>query len=259
MGDEVCYSAANGIGQITLDGSDSYNYLNNDLLGEFLDVLEEVRADDHLKGVSISGSGGNFCAGAETSMFREAVEYGDRATVDRFIGRIHRVTRELEELAVPVLAVVDGYALAGGLELLLACDLRLAAADAQFGDEHTKYGLVPGGGATQRLYRQLDTVKANELVFTDRRLSGAEAQAYGVVTKSVPPDKLAEEAAAFESSLAKRSRASVEITKRLIREGNSIPKQQGLALERHAVVEHYFTEDAKRGFRALTENRRPEF
>jgi enoyl-CoA hydratase/carnithine racemase len=259
MGDDICYSVANGIGQITLDRPDSYNYLNNELLEDFLTILEEARADDHLKAVSISGSGGNFCAGAETSMFREAVENNDRATVDRFIGRIHRVTRELEELAVPVLAVVEGYALAGGLELLLACDLRLAAEDAQFGDEHTKYGLVPGGGATQRLYRQLDTVRANELVFTDRRLSGEEAQAYGLVTKSVPPDQLAEEAAALESSLARRSRASVEMTKDLIREGNSIPKRQGLVLERQAVVKHYFTEDAKRGFRALTENRRPEF
>ena len=108
-------------------------------------------------------------------MFLEAIELGDRETIDEFIRKIHEVTTRFERLDVPVPAVIEGLALAGGLEVLLACDLRLASTEATIGDQHVNYGLVASGSGTQRLVRQIGTARASDLICTGRCISGAEA------------------------------------------------------------------------------------
>jgi enoyl-CoA hydratase len=259
VGSKLQFSTDDGIARLTINRPEKRNSVDLDVLDQWLDALEVIRDDATLKGITVRGAEGTFCTGADLPLFLEATERGDRPIVDEFIGKIHRVINALEELDVPVLAVVEEFALAGGLEIMLGCDLRIATTESIIGDEHTKYGLVPGGGATQRLHRQIDAAKANELLFTDRRLTGIEAEKYGLVTRAVPPDQLEEAVEEVESALRSRSRKSLELTKRLVHDGLSTSKRQGLALERHAVIEHYFSEDAKTGFQALAEDKRPEF
>jgi enoyl-CoA hydratase/carnithine racemase len=119
-------------------------------------------------------------------MFLAAIELGDRETIDEFIRKIHRVIARFERLDVPVPAVIEGFALAGGLEVLLACDLRLASTEATIGDRHANYGLVASGSGTQRLVRQIGTARANDLMCTSRCTLGAEATNWSLVSWAVP-------------------------------------------------------------------------
>ena len=259
MSENVAYSSADEIVRLTLDRPEVNNCLDIELLDQWLAALDRIEADDDCKAVTLRGASGNFSAGADLAMFLAAIRSGDRETIDKFIRKIHRVTARLEELDIPVLAVVEGFALAGGLEILLACDLRLASTEATIGDQHANYGLVAGGGGTQRLVRQIGTARANDLMYTGRRISGAEAADWGLVSRAVPPAELDAAQAELEESLRGTSRDAASLTKHLMREGTAVDLEHGLALERHAVVDHYFTEDAKEGFRAFDEDRSPEF
>lgn len=259
MPEKIDYSISDGIARITLDRPDVRNCLDIELLDQWLKALDEVQDREDCKAVTVAGAGGNFSAGADLAMFLAAIEDGDRQTIDEFIWKIHEVTARLEHLEVPVLAVIEGFALAGGIEILLACDLRLTSTEAKIGDQHANYGLVAGGGGTQRLIRQIGTARASDLMYTGRRISGATALKWGLVSRAVPPAKLDDVHKHMEERLRATSREAASLTKYLMREGTAVDQERGLALERHAVVDHYFTEEAIEGFRAFDEGRQPDF
>lgn len=259
MTENVRYERDGAVARATLDRPDKLNPLDIETLDGILDALDRVRGDDDVRVLTVRGAGGNFSAGADLSLFREAVEANDRETVETLIGRLHAVMDGLEALPVPTLAVVEGVAFAGGLELLLACDLRLAAEDARIADQHANYGLVAGAGGTQRLQRQLPTARANELMYTGRRLSGAEAAEWGLVGRAVPAGRLEAAAAELEADLAGKSRAAASLTKHLMRVGGRTDAATGLEIERRTVVDHYLGEDAREGFAAFAEGRDPAF
>lgn len=245
--------------RLTINRPEKRNCLDNETLTDWLAALERIADRDDLKALSLHGAGEHFCAGADLSMFLDAIEAGDREPIDRFIGLIHEVTAELEALDIPTVAAVDGYALAGGLEVLLACDLRIATATATIGDQHANFGLVAGGGGTQRLVRQIDDCKANELMYTGRRLDGTEAAEWGIVNRAVPAAEFDAAVDDLLAELASKSRDAAALTKHLMRQGTQVDKETGLELERQSVVDHYFTPDAIEGFTAFAEDRRPEF
>lgn len=247
------------VGRITIERPEKRNCIDIETLDQWLTALERAEAVEDLKVLTVRGAGGHLSAGADLSLLLDAVERGDRRTVDEFIGKIHRVTRGLEELDVPVLGVVEGYAVAGGLEILLACDLRVATEEATIGDQHANYGLVAGGGGTQRLIREIDQCRAKELMYTGRLLDGIEAEDWGLVNRAVPAAEIETAVTEFEDRLAGKSRNAAGLTKRLMRDGLAVDEEHGLALERHSVVEYYFTDDAREGFRAFVEGRTPEF
>lgn len=247
------------VARIELDRPAVRNCLDIELLERWQAILDNVSTDDRVKLVTVTGAGGNFSAGADLSMFLDAIEDDDRATLQRFIDAIHEVTLSLEQLPVPTLAVVEGYALAGGLEILLSCDLRIATESATIGDQHANYGLVAGGGGTQRLIRQIDTCRANELMYRGRRLSGIEAEDWGLVNRAVPDAELQDAVTAFETELVEKSRSAAALTKDLMHRGQQLDKEAGLDLERRSVVGHYVSNEAVEGFRAFNEGREPEF
>jgi enoyl-CoA hydratase/carnithine racemase len=259
MGGKVRFETDGAVARVTIDRPEKRNCLDIELLDEWLDALADIDGDEAVKVLTLRGAGGNLSAGADLSLFLDAVERGDRDTIDEFIEKIHRVTAGLEALEVPVLGVAEGYAVAGGLEILLACDLRLATVDATLGDQHANYGLVAGGGGTQRLVREIDAAQARELLYTGRLLDGTEAEDWGLVNRAVPADDLATTVEEFERRLADRSRDAAALTKYLVRHGTETDKERGLALERRSVVEYYFSEDAREGFRAFDEGREPDF
>lgn len=245
--------------RVTINRPEKRNCLDNETLTEWLAALKRIDEREDVKSLSVHGAGEHFSAGADLSMFLNAIESDDRGPIDRFIRLIHEVTGELEALDIPTVAAVDGYALAGGLEVLLACDLRVATESATIGDQHANYGLVAGGGGTQRLIRQIDVCKANELMYTGRRLTGAEAAEWGLVNRAVPEPEFHDVVDQLVTELGSKSRGAAALTKRLMRRGKQVDKETALELERQSVVDHYFSKDAVEGFTAFAEDRQPEF
>ena len=147
-----------------------------------------VAADAGVKALVVRGQGRAFCAGADLVAMQES--FADNASLRRYLTSFNEVLFALEELPIPTIAVVHGHALAGGLEVLLSCDLVIAAEDARIGDQHINFGLMPGGGSTQRLPRKIGKQRAMELLFTGRWLTGQEAAEAGLVWRAVPLDEL---------------------------------------------------------------------
>ena len=170
-------SRETGVATVMLARPDALNALSPALLEELSDALSVVARDESLKALVLRGEGRAFCAGADLTYFDEA--FKDPAHLPDYLQRINNTLFQLENLPIPVIAVVHGFALAGGLELMMACDMVLAADDARIGDQHVNFGLMPGGGSTQRLPRHVGMQRAMELLTTGRWLGGAEAVEWG--------------------------------------------------------------------------------
>ena len=224
----VLYSERAGVGWITLNRPDKLNALNREVferLGGALDALEA--SEEAVVGV-LQGSGRAFAAGADIEDYVGITVRDYRAFMD--IGRA--VTDRLAALAKPVIAAVQGFALGGGFELVLACDLVVAADNARLGLPEPKLGLVPGGGGTQRLPRLVGRVRGNELLLTGRFLTAEEAREWGLVNRVVPKDELQEAVAGLAASIAAQAPLAVSMIKRLVREGLEAPLATALPSSR---------------------------
>ena len=165
----------------------------------------------------------------------------------------------LEEFPRPVIAVVHGFVLAGGLEMMMACDLAIAAEDAQIGDQHANYGLFPGGGSTQRLPRLIGQRRAKELMFLGGRITGRQAEAIGLVNKAVPPGDLEREVEQWVRNLVQKSPSGLGYMKACIRRSGEVPLAAGLDLEQSIFLNYARLGDMQEGLRAFREKRTPEF
>ena len=162
-------------------------------------------------------------------------------------------------MSKPVIAAVNGIALAGGLEVVEACDIAIASEDARLGDQHANYGLLPGGGGSQRLPRLIGRRKAMELLLTGDWISAKEAEAIGLVNKAVPADKLEETVNEFAQKLAERSPLTSKTLKKLVNEGMQMDLDAALDLEINTVAPLFGSEDVIEGFSAFNEKRKPVF
>jgi enoyl-CoA hydratase len=163
-------------------------------------------------------------------------------------------------LPVPTIALVQGFALAGGLELALACDMVIAAEDARLGDQHANFGLMPGGGSTQRLPRRIGMQRAMELLTSGRWLLGQEAADWGLVLRAVPAEALDEELEKLLASLRSKSRTGLSWIKSITQRGKDLPLREGVALEVSAFVQYFATSSHPReGIQAFKEKRQPQF
>jgi enoyl-CoA hydratase len=224
------------------------NALSRALLDELESVARELASDAGVKAVVVFGGAKAFAAGADISEFggqAEAREFGKqfRATFDR-IGEIPR----------PVIAAINGVALGGGLELALACDLRIAADDARVGQPEILLGIIPGAGATQRLPALIGPARAKELIWSGRQVEAGEALAIGLVDRVVPADELEDSALAWAGSFAHGAVAAMGLAKRVIDAGLGRPLGERLDLEAEAFVEVFGTEDATTGVRSFLEH-----
>ena len=248
----------NAVATIRLNRPDALNALSPDLLDELSDAISAVAEDQAIKAMVVRGEGRAFCAGADLTFIDTA--FGNPGQISRYLQRFNSCLFQLEELSVPVIALVHGFALAGGLELMLACDLSLAADDARIGDQHTNFGLIPGGGSTQRLPRRIGMQRAMELLTTGRWLSGSEAAEWGLVLRAVPSDDLDQELEALLAPLRIKSRPGLGWIKSVARRGRQLPLVDGIALESLAFVQYMTTSDhPKQGIQAFKEKRQPEF
>jgi enoyl-CoA hydratase/carnithine racemase len=248
----------NRVATIRLNRPDALNALSPDLLSELSSGVAEVGADKSIKALVIRGEGRSFCAGADLTYFLTALD--DPSLLPGYIAQMNDTLRQIEELPIPAIAVVHGFALAGGLELMMACDMALVADDAQLGDQHVNFGLIPGGGSTQRLPRRVGLQRAMELLTTGRWIAGAEAVEWGLALRSVPVEGLDEELEKLLEPLRTKSREGLALIKSLTLRGMGLSVNDGVALESQAFVRYMTTSPhPAEGLKAFKEKRQPEF
>jgi enoyl-CoA hydratase/carnithine racemase len=240
----VLASTAGPIGQITLNRPTAYNAITIELAQALEQSLRELADDVNV--IVIRGAGGNFCAGGDFNELERLRADGEPAVRELFES-FHRACGAIAELPVPVVAAVEGVAMAGGFELMQACDIALVRDDARIADNHTNFGQVPGGGSSQRLPRLVGRQRALGLILSGDRLSGAEAAAWGLAYRALPADSFESGVTEFTDRLAAKSREALSRCKRLIYAGLELELPHGLELELNTVLEHLSSAAAAQG------------
>ncbi len=242
------------VGMITLNRPKALNALNDALMNELGQALAGFDADEGIGAIVITGGDKAFAAGADIGAMK------DRGYRDVYMGEfVTRNWERMKSVRKPVIAAVAGYALGGGCELAMMCDIVFAAEGAKFGQPEIKLGIIPGAGGTQRLPRAVGKAKAMDLVLTGRMMDAAEAERAGLVSRVVPADKLIEEALAAAAQIAEFSLPSVMMAKESVNRAFESPLAEGMLFERRLFHALFATEDQKEGMAAFVEKRKPNF
>jgi len=250
----VRFTARGAVGLITLD-SPPVNAISPDLI-EDLEEAVELAADAAIRAVVVAGTT-HFAAGADIKEFKRRLDDdGDPAELGEMLSR---VLVGLESLPKPVIAAMTGFTLGGGMELALACDFRLMAADGKCGQPEVKLGIFPGAGGTQRLPRLVGLARARELIYSGRQLTADEALEIGLVDEVHQDDEVLEAALARATEYAAGPTTAIGHAKRAINQGYDMSIADGLALEAELFSEVFATEDAAAGIDAFLGRRQPDF
>lgn len=241
-----------GVGLIRLNRPQALNALNDGLMDELHQALRAFDADDGVGCMVITGSERAFAAGADIK------EMDQKTYVDMLMG-----TSVSDNFVFgynkPIVAAVSGFALGGGCELAMACDMIVASDTAVFGQPEINLGILPGGGGTQRLTRAVGKALAMEIMLTDRRLTAAEALQYGLVNQVVAPEVVVNEAIKLAQKVASKSRLAVQLTKDAINQAYEASLSEGLEMEKRNFYLAFGSEDKAEGMRAFVEKRSPEW
>jgi enoyl-CoA hydratase/carnithine racemase len=245
-----------GIGLITLNRPEAANAMSIQLLTDLNECLDEVAKNREIRVVLITGSGDKaFCAGADLKERKNMNEQQVRETVRLIGSTVNRV----EALPQPVIAVLNGVAFGGGLELALACDLRIASSEAKMGLTEVSLGIIPGAGGTQRLPRLIGLGKAKELIYTARRITASEALEINLINEVVEKEDLLKRATELAREIAKNAPLSLIQAKIAINKGIEVDLTTGLKIEELAYNELLYTEDRMEGLVAFQEKRQPQY
>ena len=248
----------NSVATLRLNRPDALNALSLELLEEFSDATHRVGEDQDMKALVVRGAGRAFCAGADLLYLESILD--DLRQMPVYVRLLNQCFCQLEALPIPTLALVQGFALAGGLELMMACDMAIVAEDARIGDQHANFGLMPGGGSTQRLPRRIGLQRAMDLLTTGRWISGAEAANWGLALRAVPMTELDQELEGVLQALRGKSRVGLGLIKSVTQQGQGLKLVDGLALESMAFVQLFATSAHPReGIAAFKEKRQPSF
>ena len=244
-----------GVALITLDRPEALNALSQRLVAELSAAFRQARTDANVKGVVVTGAGEKaFAAGADIAEFADM----DPLTAHRFATRGQAVMTQIETMAKPVVAAVNGFALGGGCELAMACHLRVASETAQFGQPEVQLGLIAGYGGTQRLPRLVGRGVATEMLLTADRVSAQRAYETGLVNRVVPAEDLIETAREMVLKIASRAPVAVAMTLQAVR-ASDLPLPQGLQQEAALFAQCVATEDFVEGVGAFLGRQTPEF
>lgn len=244
------------VATVTLNRPEAANALNVAMLKELHETFRVLSYNRDVRVVIVTGEGEKaFCAGADLKE-RKGM---DDATTRETIALIGDVVNACEALAQPVIAAINGVAFGGGLELALACDIRIAANDVKLGLTEAALGIIPGAGGTQRLPRLIGLGKAKELIYTARRVTADEAHTYGIVEYVVPQHALLQKANELATEMAKNAPLSLQQAKRAIHEGMQTDLRTGLRIESLAYSRLLYSDDRLEGLAAFSEKRRPNY
>ncbi|KAF1033727.1 MAG: putative enoyl-CoA hydratase echA8 [Burkholderia lata] len=242
------------VGLITLNRPKALNALNDALMDELGDALKAFDADDGIGAIVVTGSEKAFAAGADIGMMA-TYSYMDAYRGD-YITRNWETVREIRK---PIIAAVSGFALGGGCELAMMCDIIFAADTAKFGQPEIKLGVMPGAGGTQRLPRAVSKAKAMDMCLTARFMDAAEAERAGLVSRVLPADTLLDEALAAAATIAEFSLPAVMMVKESVNRAYETTLAEGVHFERRLFHSLFATEDQKEGMAAFVEKRKPVF
>ena len=249
MGEFVNLSVTEGVGTIRLDRP-KLNPLSQQVAAEIDDAIREAHRNEDIRAVVIWGGEKVFAAGADINEMSEL----DPVTMFRYIGDFQDVFTRLEQLPKVTIAAINGYALGGGCELALACDLRICAQDSQLGQPEILLGVIPGAGGTQRLPRLVGIGRAKELIYTGRFVPAEEALAIGLVNEVVAPERVYERASEIAGRLAKGPTVALMAAKQAIQNGFDAGMATGLMLERQGFASLFATEDQTIGMKSFIES-----
>lgn len=238
---------------LRLNRPDARNALSPEVMDELADELERLDPDPEVRCVVIAGSEEVFAAGADIKAISE------RTFPEALYHPAAAFWKRLGAVKTPMVAAVSGWALGGGCELALACDMIVASETAEFGQPEITLGIIPGGGGTQRLARVLGKQRAMELVLTGRRFDAAEAQALGLVNRVTKKKEWLEQALELARTIARRPPLAARLAKQAVIAADDTTLQAGLETERRLYELAMATEDRVEGMQAFTEKRRPEF
>lgn len=249
------------IARLVLDRPDARNAMTPAMGEEVEAAVRELRADPDVRVVVVTGAGSAFCAGGDLGMLARDVGLaeGDAPTMAGEPGAFYRRFLSVHDLPVPTIAAINGHAIGAGLCLALACDIRIAAAEARMGLTFVKLGIHPGMGATYFLPRLVGPSRAAELLFTGRIVDAAEAERLGLVDRVVPRAELAETVGNLAAEIASAAPLAVRLARRALRRGARHSLEEMLDFEALQQAVTFRTDDAREGVRAVREKRPPRF
>jgi enoyl-CoA hydratase len=238
---------------ITLNRPKVLNALNHDLMNEVVQALENFERDDQIHAIVLTGSERAFAAGADIK------EMSEESAISILLKNRFATWDKIRSCKKPIIAAVSGFALGGGCELAMNCDIIVASETAQFGQPEINLGVIPGAGGTQRLTRVVGKHKAMEMILTGRSVTAQEALALGLVNKVVPVELFLEEAKAMAQEIAKKSPIAVRLAKESILKTFDCSISDGLEFERKNFYMLFASEDQKEGMKAFLEKRQASF
>jgi enoyl-CoA hydratase/carnithine racemase len=247
-----------GIARITLNRPEASNALTGEMVSEIGDALQEAEKDRTIRVLILTGKGKAFCAGADLKYFKEQVStLAQQEEWYRWANRT--MMNPLAQFRKPVIAAVNGAALGGGYELMLACDLAVAAEDAIIADQHINFGIIGPGGGTQRTTWLVGARKAKEIILMGKRLTGKEAEKIGLINLAVARDQLEGAAHEMAVQLSQKSPVAIRIAKALINRALQIDLSTSEQMEILSAIVNATSEDYAEGVRAFNEKRKPIF
>jgi enoyl-CoA hydratase/carnithine racemase len=242
---------------LTLNRPKSYNALTPELMRRLADELERLRDDASVRVLVITGAGRAFCSGVDLSALGKNVSMAE-ATAS-FAAVAEPATDLLRSFPKPVIAAVNGAVFAGGLEILMLCDLVVSSRDAKFGDGHANFGLIPGGGSTARLPRRVGVALAKYMIFTGAQVDAATLREAGLINQVVAPEALEDAVNSLVAQLADKSPLALARCKRLIDTGLHVSEAEAMRTEAATALEHCNSFDAREGLAAFAAKRKPAF
>ena len=242
-----------GVGVVQLNRPKAYNALSTPLLIEVMSALREFDADDSIGCMILTGNEKAFAAGADIK------EMDGKTQTDMYMGTSLIQHLDFTSLSKPLIAAVSGFALGGGCEVAMSCDMIVASETALFGQPEINLGIIPGGGGTQRLTRAVGKALAMEIMLTDRRLTAEEALQYGLVNRVAPVDEYMTVAIEIAQKVASKSQVAIKLTKDAINKAYEMTLHEGLEFEIRNFLVSFGSEDKVEGMRAFIEKREAEW
>jgi enoyl-CoA hydratase len=253
----ILYTKENSIARIIINRPESRNALNIKVREEIRTIVGELQRDDHVRVAIFTGAGDEaFISGADISMFKGATPLA----MEEYASTLGQALyTSIENLDIPVIAMINGLCLGGGLELAMCCDLRIASEKAKFGQVEINVGIIPGGGGTARLPRLIGVGRAKDMIFTGKIIDADEAGRIGLVEKVVPYDRLKEEVDRLANNITKKSPILIKLAKKTINKAMYTDLASALNYEKAMFSLCFSTEDNTEGINAFLEKRKPEF
>ncbi len=259
MNEDMRYEVRNGVAWVTLNRPEALNAMNQNILDGYTQVVRKVEADPEVKALVFTGAGRAFSAGADLKYVLNFIGDGDPVKVRTFMKQAYAAFARVGTCEKPTIAAVNGVTAAGGLELLLACDMAIAAESVKIGDGHINFGMLPGGGSSIRLPRKIGETRARYLLLTGELFPITQIADWGLVNEVVPDDQLIPRTEALVERLASKSPLAMRQMKHLIDQGLDMPLDLALQTEMQVWESYGQSYDLKEGLTAFSEKRTPEY